>query len=66
MYVLLCVFLLLQHRGIWRALGLGKQGNREKFLENISCPCWAFQLQEAEPFANSIDWLIRIECSLGW
>lgn len=52
--------------GIWKALGLGKQGDGERFGENISCPCWASQLQNAEPSANSIDWLICIECSPVW
>lgn len=60
------MFLLLQCRGYLEDLGLGKQGMGEKVRGNILCPCWASQLWDAEPFANSIDWLICIECSPVW
>lgn len=59
-----CYYCLVE--GTWRALGVGKPGDGETLRENISCPCWASQLWNAEPFANSIDWLICSECSQEW
>ena len=67
LYVWFCVhFYYDSKEGIWRALGLGKRGDGVKFRENISRPWWASQLWDAEPFANSIDWLIYIECPWMW
>ena len=47
-------------------MGVGKPGNGETLREDISCPCWASQLCDSEPFANSIDCLTCSECSLEW
>ena len=61
-----CIFIITTQDGIWRALGLSRKGVGEKFRENVSCPCWASQPRNAEPFAGSVDWLLRMSvCGRG-